>query len=446
MPRANHKHPIHKRPENIRLLACQTLLSWYQTKSVSFRERGSFRHPQDYTLYKHLVSTVIRHQTTYLFVIEWLTKRPAVKLDREVIICIMLGLAQLDDASKIDAYAAVHETVELIAKLGKPHLKGFINANLRRYCREKEGVTAELQRQSLAVRTSHDPFFVKRWEDRFGIQRAAEICLSNNLLPEVQIVINPRFELNAVLNGLQQAGFMVADVHSTGLTVKNPQGLFANDWMKKGAFLVQDRAFQRLNDYLAHIPKSIVLDACAAPGGKLIHFEWSFGDQIDTLIGMELNGYRLAKLQDNVKNLGSRALLVQGDLLSAPFKMLFDFVLLDVPCSATGIIRKHPEIKWSRTQNDLDSNHEFQFNMLQSCDRLLKPGGHLMYVTCSLEYEENQKVVERFLNQSAIRFQHIPYLPTCAQDTCISPDGYYQSLPASNQMGCFSALLKKAVQ
>ncbi len=429
--------------KSARLAAALSLISWIKSNKIEFLSRNTFQQASEFTFYKHLVSTVIRHKTKFEFYIGRLTRKPLKKLDLEVIVCLMLGFAQLEADSKVQAYAAINETVNLLSLLKKPYLKGFINGNLRSFSRQKEQLQVELQNQPLAIQTSHNDEFIARWENHFGIKTTAEICYSNNIQPRVQLVFNPEFDSEKILKGLEDEGYIISDLNSIGLTVANPAGLFSSEWAKQGAFLVQDRSFQRLNKILVDLPKTSVLDVCSAPGGKLIHLEWVFQKEIDLLVGCELNPNRLKRLLENIRHYQSKAQIVLSDALKPPFQQSFDLVLLDAPCSATGTIRKHPEIKWNRTQDDLVNNHKTQLAMLENCSKLVKPGGHLLYITCSLEVEENHDVIRQYNKNQQNAMKIVPLKSTQIESSLLTTEGFYQALPTATQMGCFAALLEK---
>ena len=429
--------------KNARLVAVHSLILWLQSNAIDIHSRNTFLQPSDYTFYRHLVSNVIRHKSKYEFFIQRLTGKNIKKLDNEVIACLMLGLTQLDTDSKVEDYAAINETVKLMALLKKPYLKGFINANLRRFTREKAQLESELNAQALETQTSHPRSFIDRWQKQFGKEKTKAICLANNIQPQIQLVLNPGFQTEEILDGLRSKGFDCIDIDKSSLTITNPAGLFDSEWAKKGAFLIQDRSFQPINQIVADLPKSVVLDACSAPGGKLINLEWSFPDEIEILVGCEINQSRLKRLTENRNHFNSSAHLVQSDSSQPPFKQVFDLIILDAPCSATGTIRKHPELKWNRNHNDLLRNQQLQVKLIENCSHLLKPKGKILYITCSLEEEENQMVVQRVVEKKSSLIRQVRIESSKIDQKMITGEGYYQALPSQYQMGCFAALFER---
>lgn len=169
--------------QNPRYVAARDLLNWLESNHLDFRKRAHFVNSQDYMLYRFLVSFVVRHKLRFIFYVEHLSNRPVTKLDREALVCLMIGFAQLDDDAKIDAYAAVNETVKLPMLLKKMSLKSFINGVLRNYLRRKEELMTQLAAQPIEIQSSHSAEMVARWKAHFGEQMVWSICNANNLPP-----------------------------------------------------------------------------------------------------------------------------------------------------------------------------------------------------------------------------------------------------------------------
>ncbi len=429
--------------QNPRHVAAFDLLDWMGSYQIRYRRRDYFNNPADYTLYRHLVSTVIRHKIKYGFIIEQLTGRSLQKLDKEVIICLMIGLSQLEQKSRIDDFAAVFESVNLAPVLKKTFLKGFINANLRSYLRERKELDTSISKQSIDIITSHDKKMVDRWRKYLGNQKTESICRANNRTPIVQLVVNPSFDMDEMCHDLIGLGYEISNRHNDGITILNPMGLFDTKWANQGAFLVQDRSSQNINKLIKDLPKKRVLDACASPGGKLFHLEWGFGENIEMLVGMDITSGRINRLINNWKLFNSRSSILRADAQEVAFKSLFDLILIDVPCSGTGTIRKNPEVKWNRKPTDFIQNQKKQLAILENLCRNVVPTGHLLYVTCSLEREENQLVIENFLSRYHREFRLIPFDQGIFEKEHITLEGYYQCLPTANEMGSFAALLQK---
>jgi len=426
-----------------RLAAVVDLIEWIDKKQIRFRDRKDFNGSLDYSLYRFITSDAIRHCSMFFFLIEMLTQRRISKLDREVLACLLVGLVQLMHLDKINEYAAVNETVNLVTHFNKKYLKGFVNANLRSFIRKRDALYNQLKDQELPIKTSHPEWMVSRWVKQYGKQVAVKICESNNILPQLQIVLNPSKDVNTALVELKSHSFDVTDIHSKGFTILNPAGLFDTQFAQEGSFLVQDRSSQLLNDIVKPLAKKRVLDACASPGGKMFHLEWYNGNEIDELIGLDISEFRVRKLNENKKRLNSKALIIQADARLSGLKNKFDLILVDAPCSGTGVIQKHPEIKWNRKIDDFSQNQQSQLDLLNGLKVDIKDGGHILYSTCSLEEEENQMVINRFLAENESGFSVVPIQMEMSDDTMVDENGYFRCLPNGKQMGMFAALLKK---
>lgn len=426
------------------MAAATDLLAWYLTGKIKYRQRRELAKSHDYSLYRNLVSTVVRYREKYLFYIRTLTSRPLKKLDPEVVVCLMLGLAQLDRFSGIHEYAAVNETVNLISLLKKPRLKGFINGNLRSFQRQKEALDTAFNKQPLFIRSSHPEWMVLRWQAEFGINRAEEICQANNRQPEVKVVVNPAFDRKAIEADLGEQHEIIAQ-HSDGFTLKNPTGLFDTRWAESGAFLVQDASSQQINSLIRNLPKEKVLDACSSPGGKLFHLEWEFGSEVEILVALEISAERLGRLTSNRDTFKSRAKIVCMDAAQPGFSTPFNLILVDAPCSATGTIQKHPELKWQRRLSDIRHNQTKQLKILDGIKNCVAADGHILYITCSMEKEENQDVVQLFLENNPATFKAVPFSKDDAGLGSITTEGYFQCDPQEKAMGLFAALLQKTM-
>lgn len=428
-------------PLSARQAAAVDLLEWVRNGRIRYRQRDALSSRQEYALYRSLVSSSIRHRDACFYLIEKLTRRSLQKLDREAIVCLMLGLTQLQHLTGVQPHAAVNETVELAGFLKKPHLKGFINANLRTFQRSRADLIASLEQQALAIRSSHPAWMVDRWRDQYGCAAAEQLCLDNNRPPQVRIVINPAFDRDQVETELRASHEIITS--GGGLTVTDPAGLFDSEWSASGGFLVQDRSSQLINTLVRPLIKKTVLDACAAPGGKLFHLEWEFGPEIDTLVALDISEKRLRRFKINQERYRSRAATVCMNAAEPGLSKPFDLVLLDAPCSATGTIQKHPELKWQRDPDAFLVNQRRQLSILSGLRSLVKKNGHLLYISCSLEKEENQDVIKQFLSDDNSGFKPVPFAADGEVEPYITQEGYFQLLPGATAMGLFAALLRR---
>ncbi|MDT8446262.1 MAG: transcription antitermination factor NusB [bacterium] len=393
------------------------------------RDSAEFKATGGAGLYRELLSNAVRHKNRLMALIETLTGRKPHQLDAEVVSALMLGLVQMSPGSKVEPWAAVDESVGLLAWVGKPYLKGVINASLRRY--QREGVELEGALENRALQLSHPEWMLKKWEAVFGPEVMMQLALAHNQPPRIWLVPRPDLGVDGLKERLAAQG-ITCEVEGGALWVPKAAGLFETPAYQEGLFYVQDPSAQAIAAWAASLQPKRLLDACAAPGGKLAYLLWAL-PELDA-VALEPNAGRMKRTRENLKRLGLKARLSETTAEDFDDALGFDLVLADVPCSATGTIGKHPEIKWDRRPADFARNQETQGILLESLAPLVRSGGHLLYATCSLEAEENEAVVEDFLAGH----------PQFSRQ--VTPEGqpYLRQLPQPGRSGSFGALLVKA--
>jgi len=403
---------------------------WLDQGDLRFWPRSAFDIAGAFGFYKQLLSQAVRYKSKWLAWTSELTQRPAHELDLEAIAAIVLGLVQLSALSGVEPWAAIDESVELVGWAGKPHLKPVVNASLRRFQREQEAYEAALNDEQ---KLCFSKWMVKRWADTYGAEQAAQIAEASNVEPKVWLVAHPELEVGGLAAQLVESGFET-EVEDGFLQVSQPSGLFNSTLFTEGKFFVQDPSAQQVIHAALPWVKGNILDSCAAPGGKLSNLLWSRGEHIGSATALEPSSTRMKRLKQNLSRLGLEAQLLEEEAETFYQPESFDFILADVPCSATGTIGKHPEIKWNRKPYDFERNQKMQLGLVHSLSLQLKPGGCLLYSTCSLEPEENERVIEAFLAENP-EFSVLPlgtYL-----------DQYLLTLPGPGRSGSFAGLLQK---
>jgi 16S rRNA (cytosine967-C5)-methyltransferase len=344
---------------------------------------------------------------------------------------------------RVPDWAVVSESVEMeksASGRGKPSL---VNAVLRNVLRQKERFTPPLTLEdplsNITVNTSHPRWLVKRWIRRFGEDGALRLAEANNRVPPMTIRVNTlrttRQDLLSLLAD-HEVESAPTEFSPDGITLAHVRShtelAFAH-----GLFAVQDEASQLISHLLDPKPKEKVLDACAAPGGKTTHLSqlmWDSGE----ITAVEKDDKRIALLRDNIGALGIRSVIIinqdAGELRGAG---PFDRVLLDAPCSATGVIRRNPDIKYRRKAKDLDEYRTKQIHLLHATSRLLKEGGRLVYSVCSMEPEEGEQVINEFLktsNEFRIIDAEAPFLKSFIHE------GFFKTYPHLHNMDGFFAV------
>lgn len=306
---------------------------------------------------------------------------------------LRLGLYQLF-LLKTAQYAAVHETVELAAKKTRP----IINGVLRAATRQREELLALANAQSLSVRRSHPKFLIERWNEHFGADCTEELCKWNNLAPPIYARIN-RLKISAVefLRIYPTCRPLPANFEFVEFDALPSSAL------TRGHCYVQDPSTAIACDILDPKPDQRVLDACAAPGGKTGYIAQLMNNQ-GVIVACDRDAERLSSLDQNMSRLGVKIARIvphdwTGDHIPLEIASLapFDRVLLDAPCSNTGVMRRRVDVRWRLTPADFDRMAKRQIAIARAVFGLLKPGAVLVYSTCSLEPEENANVVDQIL-------------------------------------------------
>ncbi|MBI6602385.1 MULTISPECIES: 16S rRNA (cytosine(967)-C(5))-methyltransferase RsmB [Pseudomonas] len=332
-----------------------------------------------------------------------LLQKPFKAADADVEALLLVGLYQLL-YTRVPAHAAIGETVGCADKLKKPWAKALLNAVLRRAQRESEALLAELEHDPV-VRTAH-PRWLQKSLKAFWPQQWEAICAANNAHPPMILRVNRRHhQRDAYLKLLSDAGLSATPcaysvdgiVLEAATDVRSLPG-FAEGWIS-----VQDEAAQLAADLLDLAPGQRVLDACCAPGGKTCHI-LEVEKDLAQVVAVDLEAKRLVRVRENLARLGLSAELIAADGRDTatwwdgkPFQR----ILLDAPCSATGVIRRHPDIKLTRQADDIAALAALQGELLDALWPTLEVGGILLYATCSTLPTENTEVIEAFLARTS---------------------------------------------
>ncbi|WP_458378855.1 16S rRNA (cytosine(967)-C(5))-methyltransferase RsmB [Pseudomonas chlororaphis] len=328
-----------------------------------------------------------------------LLQKPFKAADADVEALLLVGLYQLL-YTRVPAHAAIGETVGCADKLKKPWAKALINAVLRRAQRESEALFAELERDPV-VRTAH-PRWLQKSLKAFWPEQWEAICAANNAHPPMILRVNRRHQSRtAYLQLLSEAGVAAKPcVYSQdGIVLDEAADVRSLPGFAEGWISVQDEAAQLAAELLELAPGQRVLDACCAPGGKTCHI-LEVEPALAGVVAVDLEAKRLVRVQENLDRLGLNAELIAADGRDTaawwdgkPFQR----ILLDAPCSATGVIRRHPDIKLTRQADDIAALATLQGELLDTMWSTLEVGGILLYATCSTLPTENTEVIEAFL-------------------------------------------------
>jgi len=373
---------------HVRQAAVSALRAW--AKGHDYAETLIERHAQrrklssaDRALLQAILFGVLRHRR---MLDHWIGKLRTGKLDAETRDILRVGLCQLLILGLPD-HAAVNETVEA----GKASVRSLINAVLRRATLSKKRMLDDTDELTPAVLHSHPDWLYNRWRQAFGRKQTLALMEWNNLPASTFFRINPLVDAPASLPGTpvpEATGFYQLD------------GSIPTALLASGAVYIQDPATRHSVELLAPRPGERILDACAAPGGKAFLIAAALGSA-EGLVCTDSNEKRLPRLEENLARLhaGKATVSVHDWTLPAPphWHAYFDAILLDVPCSNTGVVRRRVDVRWRLQAPDIEKIALTQRKILDNACVCLKPGGRLVYSTCSIEKEENQDLVENFL-------------------------------------------------
>jgi 16S rRNA (cytosine967-C5)-methyltransferase len=329
------------------------------------------------------------------FILSELLDKPLRDLDVKAL--VLVGLYQLKYL-RVKPHAAVSETV--LAARKKPWAKALINALLRGYLREQDGLEQKADKVQYAA-VSHPDWLIKQIEQDWP-QQAQHILLENNQPPPMALRVNlARISRDQYLQQLSEQGIEAVTVGfcPSAIMLEKPVTVDLLPGFAEGLVSVQDTAAQLAAGLLDVLAGSRVLDVCAAPGGKAAHI-LEYQPQLKELVAVDVDASRMQRVSDTLQRLKLPATLVVGDAANPQDwwdGQLFDRVLLDAPCSALGVIRRHPDIKLLRRAEDIKPLQALQLSILHAVWPLLAPGGIMLYATCSILKQENEQHIEVFL-------------------------------------------------
>lgn len=404
--------------------------------------------PEDRGLAHEITLGVLRWRSVLDYFIERYAARRVSGLDVQVVIALRMGLYQLRYLARVPPSAAVNESVNLVKESGVRSAAGFVNAVLRKAARSPgdepgAGIGDALERASVEV--SHPAWMLRRWSVSLGEAEAAALALANNSAPSTAFRVNTlQSTIDQGLAELAKKGVVArASAFVPGAFIVEQGAAAVARAAEQGLIYIQDEASQLVSLLLDAQPAERVLDLCAAPGSKSSHIAALTGDK-SFIVSCDVHTHRLNSLTAACKRLGVHtvnavALDAAQELPFASDSQKFDRVLIDAPCSGTGTLRRRPEIKWRLAPEDIARLAELQLSIVAQGASWVRGGGRLVYSTCSVEREENEEVVRRFLERDS-SFRVIE--PNAVE--MITAEGFITTLPHRHGMdGFFAAVLEK---
>jgi 16S rRNA (cytosine967-C5)-methyltransferase len=412
------------------------------------RARVKLKDERDRALAGEIATGTLRWQGAFDHIVETFAGRPAARLDPEVLAILRISIFQLLHLDRVPAAAVVNDAVELAGKAGKRSAGGFVNALLRRVSRERAHLPlpAEPSIDLLTITLSHPRWLASRWLARHGFEPAEAWARFDNSPAPMTLRVNTlRTTRDALAGALADAGVQTepARFAAQGLVVTSGNPLLT-PLAHTGAFFVQDEASQLVGEFAAASTGERVLDTCASPGGKTTQMAAAMGDT-GVVVAADVRGRRLELLSRTVKESGAAAVrIVQANARAAPpFRDIFDLVLVDAPCSGLGTIRRDPDVRWRRTETDLAPLAEAQQGMIDQAAAAVRPGGRLIYSTCSSEPEENEAIVRAFLaaHPEFRRARPASFVDRPERAALLDEEGSLKTLPFRDGLEAFYAAM-----
>jgi 16S rRNA (cytosine967-C5)-methyltransferase len=421
----------------------------YASVLVARLSQSDLSH-EDRALAQEIILGVLRWQGLLDNFIERYSGRSIARLDSPVLIALRIGLYQLRHLTRVPQSASVNESVNLVRRARVASAAPLVNAVLRQAARRLDDTPAPettdpLERDSIEL--SHPRWLLERWQSTLGEQEARQLGLANNTPPATAFRVNTlRTSVAEVLADLEAAGVSTrgSRVAQNALVVESGPSAPLMGASERGLIYLQDEASQLVSILLEARRGQLVLDLCAAPGSKTSHIAALTEDQA-WIVACDRHHHRLNTLRATCKRLGIHSVdaLALDATRELPFiagRRRFDRILVDAPCSGTGTLRGNPEIKWRLSADDLTRLAELQLGLLKRGASVVASGGRLVYSTCSIERDENEDVVRRFLEMSSVFRIIEPQAPP----GLITIDGFVRTFPHRDGTdGFFAAVLER---
>ena len=404
-----------------------------------------------------LVYGTIQWQLTLDYIIQKFSNIKIKKISPWIINILRLGVYQIMYLDRVPISAACNESVSLSKKYGHATSSNFVNAVLRNIGRNKDNIEFPDKEKNLisflSVTYSHPEWMIEEWVKRFGKDFTEELLIANNKLPDFSIRINTlkmnKDQFTEVLtkNGI---AFEKGKYIEEAVIIKNPSGLTKTEEFKKGYFQIQDESSMLVAKILDPQPGELVMDVCAAPGGKSTHMAALMSNK-GLVISRDIHTHKIALIKEAAKRLGINILKAEvfdATVTDQQYLLQADKVLVDAPCSGFGIISRKPDIKWARKMTDLKSITELQLSILKTSAAYVKYGGTLVYSTCTIEHEENEGVLNEFLKANK-EFYPVDLTPLLAEKLMktTAKEGFIQLYPHIDEVdGFFIAKLRRREQ
>jgi len=416
------------------------------------RARRDLEDARDRALVIELATGTLRWQARLDALLAQCSRRPLDNIAPEVRAIVRVSAYQLDHLTRIPAHAILNDAVELTRALGTPRAAGFVNAVLRSFVRRRAKLSlparppadadAKARISYLATTMSHPAWLVTRWLDRYGFDATERWCEFNNATPSMSVRSTGRLGVTDIIAALQAAGIDAHPAPHVADAIRLAPGALGRiPGALEAEILVQDEASQILAHSVGAQPGERVLDLCAAPGAKTLVLSQDLDDR-GLLVAADYRRSRVRLLAATLERMSVQAAVVALDARRPlPFGPVFDRVFVDAPCSGLGVVSRDPDLKWAREASELPAFARAQTTILRSAADAVRPGGTLVYATCSSEPEENERVVEAFrgADERFSRERAVPGPLVRNGPSFVDAAGHLRTLPFRDGLDAFFA-------
>jgi 16S rRNA (cytosine967-C5)-methyltransferase len=412
------QQPPKRRPATAREVALDVLIKVEKEQAFSnlvlntALQQAELSRP-DAGLATELVYGTIQRKLSLDYALAELAAKGLSKLELWVLQLLRLSAYQILFLDRVPAHAAVNEAVTIAKRRGHAGISGMMNGMLRNLIRRREELSPEAAAgkpglspaRRIALRHSYPEWLASRWIAAYGEAAAERICAAGNEPPRASIRVNPlRGTREDTISMLADAGIEAeaSTLSPYGVVARRGGSLADTIGFRDGRWTVQDESSMLVAQAAQPAPGMTVLDCCAAPGGKSTHLAELMHNE-GRVIANDLHPHKRALIEQQAQRLGLSCIeAVTGDAVELGSRFApasFDLVLLDAPCSGLGVIARKPEIKWTKTEDDIAAIASIQHELIDSVASLVKPGGRFVYSTCTIERDENERQIDRFLQQ-----------------------------------------------
>jgi 16S rRNA (cytosine967-C5)-methyltransferase len=426
----------------------------YSNISINKYLEGNELRDLDKGFITELVYGTVKWRLSLDWVIQQFSKIKLKKISPWILNILRLGVYQLLFSKKVPESAACNESVSLSKRYGHAASSKYVNGVLRNIARNKEAIVYPDKETDLlkylSIKYSHPEWMVKTWLSRFGPDFTEGLLESNNKVPELIIRVNTlKTSKEALANSLLNKGIETENGKYVleALVLKNPSSITKLEEFKNGYFQVQDESSMLVAKVLDPKPGELIIDVCSAPGGKATHIAQIMGDT-GTVIARDIHPHKIGIISEAAKRLGLKAIKAEvfdATKLDDRYIEKADRVLVDAPCTGLGIIRRKPDIKWTRSIEDTSEIADLQSKILAVASAYVKPEGVLVYSTCTIQPEENEVIVKKFVNEhKEFELDNIYELLPEKLRKASTKEGFVQFYPnVDNIDGFFIARIKK---